>query len=154
MALTRNDIPSNSRFLNSQDVKTAGGSITGTVSHVVLEAIQGRDGGKPKQKVVFYLENNKPFIAGADNLTRCFDALAGQTEDLEDIVGGRVKLGLHKVRNPNGPGLVDGIPLLAGVRLAPSGSGSSQTIQSQPEANPQTRPVQSRRDDLDDEIPF
>jgi len=153
MALTRNDIPSNSRFLNAQDLKAAGGSITDTVSHVVLEAIQGHDGGKPRQKVVFYLENNKPFIAGADNLTRCFDALAGQTEDLEDIVGGRLKLGLHKVRNPNGPGLVDGI-LLAGVRLASSGSGSSQTIQSQPEAKPQTRPVQGRRDELDDEIPF
>ena len=149
MALTRNDIPSNSRFLNAQDLKAAGGSITDTVSHVVLEAIQGRDGGKPRQKVVFYLENNKPFIAGADNLTRCFDALAGQTEDLEDIVGGRVKLGLHKVRNPNGPGLVDGI-LLAGVRLASSANRSST------EAQPQTSSRSSRRPWTSggDEIPF
>jgi hypothetical protein len=159
MAIRREDIPSNSSWLGVQDIKNEGGTITDDVDKVELVEVTKRDGKGKQIKPAVYLRNHKPWLMGPDNQARFWDLVDGRTDDMESI--SKIKLGLHKVRNPNGPGMVDGV-ILQKVALR----GEPQHVVNRPrnlpsrqhwpdEPPPAESPDDFRgRDDIGDEIPF
>jgi hypothetical protein len=77
---------------------------------------------------------------GPENQARVWDFINGQTDDLEHLIGGKIRLGLHKVKNPKGPGLVDGI-IVTGLRLPERVNGGFRSQPSVPPLQPVARSV-------------